>query len=292
MARRQPTIDSSHIPWDKSWIIRMGLLDLIHGRTQIAEFLQIEHANLSDDLLALERTLESWDNDQPIDVGESGTLYRLLQFTAWKQGTHRQFIKHGTLRDRPIASDPSIVHKSQETLLSLDNQTSQWASAAALNGDTERVAHPPYKLALTYLAIDHWRAQINRGHNWIPRRDETIRAQADAFVQAREGKPLTFSPQQAEDYCFARAFKLMAPDEGKRRWPALVGHESNRIKEMETQLQQANSGKPITSRDHRVVQAIAMFGAIANDPLDFMCPECVRKSWPQFWRFLEEYSAS
>ena len=279
--------DTHYIPWDKSWIIRMGILDLIHDRTQIIDFLQTEHTNLSDDLLALASALHAWHSNQPIDVGESGTLYRFLQFTAWKQGTDKEFIKHGTLRDRPITSDPSIVHKSQENLLSLDNQTSQWASAAALNGETERVAHPPYKLALTYLAIDHWQSLTGRGHDWIPRRDETIRAQAEAFVQAQEGKPVTFSPQQAEDYCFARAFGLMTAAEGLKRWPALIGHESNRIKEMETQLERARTGQTITSHDHRVVQAIAMFGSTQKMALSYEHPKCVRKSWPQFWTFLE-----
>lgn len=276
----------TYIPWDKSWIIRMGILDLVHGRSQIASFLSDEHAHLSDDLLALDRAITSWHAGKPIDVGESGTLYRLLQFTAWKQGLEKKFVTSGTLQDRPISSDPSIAHMPQEILLSLDNHTSQWASAAALNGDPLRIARPPFKLALTYLALEHWRAQTRAGNDWLPRRDETIQKQVEAYSRALHGEALDFVPEQAEDYCFARAFDIMTSEEGKKRWPALVGHETNRITEMETQLEYMKSGSKITSHDHRVVQAIAMLGNVRGQELSFSNPGCVRKSWPQFWEFL------
>ncbi len=276
----------TYIPWDKSWIIRMGILDLIHDRPQIASFLSDEHAHLGDDLLALERAIASWHAGKPIDVGESGTLYRLLQFTAWKQGLEKKFVTRGTLRTRPIASDPKLVNLSQEILLSLDNHTSQWASAAALNGDPLRIARPPFKLALTYLAIDHWQTQTRSGNNWVPKRDDTIQKQAEAYTRTLHGKALDFVPEQAEDYCFARAFEIMTSEEGKKRWPALIGHETNRITEMETQLEYMKSGSKITSHDHRVVQALAMLSKARGIKLTFSHPDCVRKSWPQFWEFL------
>ncbi|MCC7543806.1 hypothetical protein IT415_03850 [bacterium] len=106
--------NNQYTPWDKSLIIRLGLLDIIHGRTQIIDFLHAERDHLSDDLLALERALQTWHTDQPVDVGESGTLYRFLQFTARRKGLHKDFVTHGTLRDRPITGNPGIAHQPQE----------------------------------------------------------------------------------------------------------------------------------------------------------------------------------
>ena len=95
----------------------------------------------------------------------------------------------------------------------------------------------------------------------------------------REGR-MDFSPQQPEDYCFARAFGHITAEDGKNRWPSLKGHESDRISEMEQALQETE----INSRDHRVVQAIAMR---KKNKVKVRYPDSVNKSWPQFWRFLQ-----
>ena len=67
---------------------------------------------------------------------------------------------------------------------------------------------------------------------------------------------------------------------GERRWSSLKGHESDRITEMERELQE----RIVITRDHRVIQAIAM---LRQSKANFVHPDCVKKSWPQFWRFLE-----
>ena len=69
------------IPLDKSSIIGMGLLDIINGYKDIETFLG-QQKILSENLLALKRASELWRTNEPIDVGESGTLYRLLQFAS------------------------------------------------------------------------------------------------------------------------------------------------------------------------------------------------------------------
>ena len=108
------------LPLDKSWIIRMGLLDIIHAYKDIKAFLD-KQTDLSDDLLALKRASEIWDSDEPVDVGESGTLYRLLQFASWKLNLNKKFIKKGTLKDRKITNVPSIINLNTNELLKLDN---------------------------------------------------------------------------------------------------------------------------------------------------------------------------
>lgn len=279
-------IKNNFIPLDKSWIIRMGILDIIHGKKDISIFLD-KQKNLSDDLLALKRAADEWNKNKPINVGESGTLYRFLQFVSWKQKLNKKFITKGTLAKRKITNNSKIINLSQPQLLKLDNKTSQWASVVALCGDKKRLKNAPYKLQLTYEAIGHWNSQRKKGKSWIFRYDETILAQAETLLKLLNGKKANFFPQQAEDYCFAFIFGYITKKEGQLRWPSLKGHESNRIKEMSEMLDAAKKGKTIISKDHRVVQAIAMWRKLNNKKVKILYPNSVKKSWPQFWKFLK-----
>lgn len=275
---------SAYLPLDKSWIIRLGVLDILHNRKQIITFLE-NQKNLSTDLQALLHVASEWNTQERIHLGESGTLYRFLQFASWKLLLQKEFIREKTLLGRKITSNPSIINFSQTELLKLDQGTSQWASAAVLLGDTERVHNPPYKLAITYEAIAHWNERTTQGKDWEPRYDKTIEQQAQAFTTWIHTSKMQFQPEQAEDYCFARAFRIITKEKGAKRWPSLAGHESNRLLEMETAIQEAEHKQPISSQDHRVVQAIAMRYHML--PLIYLHPEAVNKSWPEFWNFLQ-----
>ena len=261
----------------------MGILDLIAGREADTISWLNDQKTLNDDLQMLQGALRNWSTKDAIMVGESGTLYRYLQFTSWKQQLNKKFILTGTLKNRAINREPSVINLSQSELLTLDHSTSQWASAAVLNGDKTRLNGPPYKLNLTYEAVDHWNSCRADNKMWKPNLDETIHKQAQAFLSDIP----QFIPEQAEDYCFARAFNLIDQKEGAERWPSLYGHESNRITEMEKALDQLHYGNEVTSRDHRVVQAIAMLAEKQQLNVKFKHPNAVNKSWPQFWLFLE-----
>jgi hypothetical protein len=269
-----------YIPLDKSWIIRMGILDLVNGYDTCINFLRKEQC-LNEDLGSLLCASEKWGLEKEITVGESGTLYRFLKYASWKLGADKKFILEGTLRNRSICDDSSIINWPLEKLLTLDNGTSQWASASVLLGNDERIENPPYKLQVTFDAVQHWEQARKAGKTWVPRYDETIKTQASAYLNWLRTGRMNFEPQQAEDYCFARAFGLMTSEEGEAKWPSLRGHESDRIAEMEIALQQSE----VTSKDHRVVQAIAMR---RNSAYGFINPDCVRKSWPKFWEFLKD----
>ena len=263
----------------------MGMLDLVSGHDDILKNLN-EREVLSDDLEALGRVVRSWKISQAIDVGESGTLYRFLQYLSWKSGAQKIFLKRGTLVERSITGDPAIVSLPQKALLLLDNGTSQWASAAALFGDEERIPNPPYKLQLTYDAIAHWSARRTQGRAWDTRSDDTITDQARYFLEYRAGERSRFAPKQAEDYCFARAFGLMNAKEGERRWPSLRFHESDRIVEMERSLELLESTGRIDAKDHRVVQSLVLLAEASAIPYHVTFPNAVNKSWPEFWGFL------
>src|SRR3989344_406940 len=132
------------IPLDKSWIIRMGVLDVLNDRPESISFLKSQK-ELSEDLKALYQAALEWPLKNKIHVGESGTLFRFLQFASWKYKLDKTFVKEGTLLNRKICDNPNIVNFSLKELLKLDNNTSQWASAAVLTGNTERLEDLPYK---------------------------------------------------------------------------------------------------------------------------------------------------
>lgn len=274
------------MPLDKSWLTRVGVLDIINGYPDIGEFLS-KQTNLNGDLLALKNASEVWGTNAPIKVGESATLYRLLQFVSWKFNLNKVFIKEGTLKDRSITNNPNIVNFSLEELLKLDNQTTQWATASVIAGNKQYISNPPNKLQQTYDAVDHWNIQRQTGLVWEPHYDETIQRQVETFLEMKKNKKTLFVPLCSDDYCFARVFEYINKEKGAKEWPSLQGHETNRIEEMEKAILEAERGKEITSKDHRVVQALAMWAIINNKKLNFMYPEAVNKSWPEFWEFLD-----
>ncbi|MDP1689498.1 MAG: hypothetical protein Q8L47_05250 [bacterium] len=285
-----------YIPLDKSWIIRMGVLDIINGYDDINKFLD-NQKGLSDDLLALKRASESWSplhnasanqrtSNESIDVGESGTLYRLLQFASWKLNLNKKFILRGTLKKRNIVNDASIINLSLGELLKLDGGTSQWATAAVLLGNKEKMVNLPYKLNLTYEAVQYWKGQRAKRLSWKSKYDETILRQAKTYLALLQRRKEAFKPEQAEDYCFARIFNFITRAEGEKKWPNLRNHESNRIVEMEKMIEKSKLAKIVNSRDHRVVQAVIMWSKVNMIPVKVSHPKAVNKSWPEFWNFI------
>jgi len=273
------------IPQDKSWLIRMCILDLLSGPKGRAASVLKYQKNLGGDLLALKEVCETWETDRKHNIGESATLFRFLQFIIWNFELDKKLIKSKTLLNRDICKDPSIVKWNQRDLLTLDNETSQWASAAVLCGDRERLRQPPFKLKASYDSWDEWSFW-----GWNPRVDQTILRQAQSFNRGMTTGTVRFSPEQSEDYCFARAFGIMDAKQGSRRWASLIGHESNRIVEMETMLKKYEDGEVIDSKDHRVVQAIALKSLFDNKPCQFSHVDCVRKTWTLFWDFHAYYN--
>src|SRR3990167_5013000 len=281
------------IPLDKSWIIRMGVLDLVNGRNDIKDFLD-QQTDLGDDLLALKRVVAVWNTDEPIDVGESGTLYRILQFISWKMGRDKKFITRGTLteREKNMPNNPNIVNLNLRELRALPDDTSQRVPAALLSGSEEPIPENiDYEVKITTVeALKHWKKQREGGLVWQAKYDETLQNQAKAFLELQSGIKASFIPVHSEDYCFARVFGYMTKEEGKVKWSKLQGHETPRLDEMEKVIVQAEADEPIDSRDHRVVQAMAMWGVVNKKELNFTpdARKAVNKSWPQFWEFLKE----
>lgn len=279
-------IVEGYIPFDKSWMIRVGVLDLVNGYDDTINYLTRNSEKLSDDLQALLRASNQWDLGESIDVGESGTLYRFLRFASWKLQKNCKFILQKTLKERQICTNKDIINYSLEDLLKLDHRTSQWASAAVLLGNYEKVEDPPIKLQLTYKAVNHWKQQRQQGKRWRPLYDKAILKHARTFLKILKGKNPSFALEHSEDYCFARAFDFITSKEAAELWPSLRGHETDRIEEMDRVIISASEGKEIDSKDHRVVYSAAMLQKVKGYPIKIKHPKVVNKSWPQFRRFL------
>jgi len=264
----------------------MGVLDLTNGYSDIKTFLE-KQEDLGDDLLALKRVAENWMSNSPLDVGESGTIYRFVKFHDWKNKITRTIIKRGTLESRSICDNPRIINYTLQKLLELDNKTTQWATMAYLLGDRRKVSNPPVKLGVTYEAVKDWETARKDKNCWQSRDDKTLENQARAFVNLMKTGIISFKPEQAEDYCFARVFGLMTSEKIEEIFPSLRGHETDRIEEMETAIQEADKKGYVSSRDHRIVQAIAMRMSYMGDKVAFENPNCVSKSWPKFWDFMD-----
>jgi hypothetical protein len=274
-----------HIPLDKSWAIRCLCLDIIHGYTDAKSILS--GYELSDDIENALGACLNWNVSDEIFVGESGTLYRFLKYINIVKKTKKKFIITGTLLNRNISDDKSVVNLGIKDLLTFENNTSQWASAAYLCGvkfDTSMEV--PYKLQLTVEAVKHWNERRKAGKAWEPRLDPTIENQAKAFIAMRNGENIDWTPSHSEDYCFARVFGLITSDEGLKRWPNLTNHETNRIDEMENAIKTFECDQTCISKDHRVVQAMTMFALVKGFPITTKHIDAVNKSWPEFWKFI------
>ena len=283
-----PAVLEATVPADKTITRTKIALDDREGFTDTAEILASYPYQLPEDVISFHRALRQYRASLPVEVGEGGAGYRSLLYLSHLERKPTVFIKSGNLIPRPIYEDADLVTMSDEELLTLDDETSQYGSAR-ITWDPFAKMKPElvqskFKLALVETAIHDWYTARREGRRWQVQSDATIYRQAAAYFECLTTAQIDFAPMQSEDYCFARAFGVMTAEEGLARWPTLPGHESNRITEMELAINQATSEDGIvTSNDHRVVQAVALRFGLPKSR--FAHPDCVAKSWPLFWEF-------
>jgi hypothetical protein len=66
-------------------------------------------------------------------------------------------------------------------------------------------------------------------------------------------------------------------------YPTVEGHETDRFKEMERVISLVDKGKPIDSKDHRVVQSIVMREIFFRGDYKVIYQDAPNKTWPGFW---------
>ena len=292
-----------------SWDIRMGILDMQKGRTRIIDYLK-GLPELNGDRKALQNLVNGWHSNGPIDVLDSGTVYRQTRWGLWTIGSDREIVISGeTLPTRVpnMTNNPEIIHLNLHDLLQLDGDpnytgdakypgTSQWATASSLFGNPERLDDAPFYLDITFDAKDDY--ELTDGL-WLPKKDPTQATQVEAFKTLYNGDDWEPSAKQRKDcdlYCFFRTFDYMTREEGEREWSHIKGHESNRLDEMEKQLENYKEGRIIDTKDHRVVHALALKMIIDNPEITFEEVKArftdfdsTNKKWTQFGPMLEDF---
>lgn len=274
------------LAFEKSWYVRLGLLDLIAERDTTARSLNAYAGPLSNDLTVVRDTMPLiLGGEKHIDVGEGGTWARFLQFASAKYGWGLVLEKSGSLSGRPDEFTPDSLTAPLAHLGRMNRQSSQIASAAVLSGSKEPIPqNASYHLRMSYEAKDFWN-QNQDMDVWPEQRDRTFRRQAIAWIGWLATGRMEFSPIQPEDYVFARVFGIMTPrDAQSLGWYSLAGHESNRFDDLEEAIADAYAGNVVSINDHR--PNIALRWKFGPD-LRLARLESISKSWPhsQFNQF-------
>jgi hypothetical protein len=282
---KSPSVKAGYIPIDKTDTINKMLMDLFHGRGYDSiDF--VKNSNpyaLPADVKQAAVAIEDWGDRMPVRVGQSGKLLRSLKFYAWETGVRKKFVIEGTLKHRKICDDPKIVDYSQEKLLGLDDDTTQFASAKVLLGDEYRMKDPPFKLKQAYDSYREWNESREKGERWKTKPDSTIARQADAIMYYVKCGSTVSMPVQPEDYPLYRVFGNITAAEGDAMWGRrLRNHESDRIQETENTIKEVQRRDPISSRDHRVIVAGVVLQIRMRHKIEATYMEEVGKSWPQF----------
>ena len=280
----------AYIPIDKTDTINKMLMDLFYGRASdaIAFVTNYEPQDeLPQDVKYAGLALQDWIAGEPVRVGQAGKLIRSLSFYSWNLGTSKDFIREGTLDNRYICNDPRIITYSQRQLLELKDETTQFASAKVLLGDHERLTDAPFKLVQAYDSFDEWHCARRDGKMWSTKSDITLERQAHAMIEYVLTGDTDFPLVHPEDYCVGRSMGKITPEEGLIRWKRLQNQESKRIDATEVALTEAESGLPITPRDHRVIMGGVLRQIKLGEPINAVYMHEVGKSWPQFPKFAE-----
>ena len=302
---QQELIDQKLIPLFKSWMIRMGCLDMVHGYDDIVKFVETTDLPLNYDIEATAKAAKQWlAGEQSIDVGESGTLARFAKYANWKFGLGKDFIYHGTLKTRKIFDyDELSTNDTIDYLLTLDGGTTQVASAAITYGHTGTTSN---LAALMYLQVSvearpHYHERRAAGKTWDIRFDPTLGAQCEDFLSRIRTGEGTLDPDtiDCDLYLYMRALEIMSREEGENKWPHMTNHESSRFVEMDKQLNNYYAGREITTKDHRVVSSIEELfelqkrgliqipkGKLPQKPV-FTNYGCVGKAHPQHPQFMQ-----
>jgi hypothetical protein len=290
------------IPLDKSWLIRMGILDLTRGfgSRDLLNFLN-SCENLGNDLEALKRIALVWDTNEPFDVGESGTIYRFIKFYLLKNNIDREIKISETLihRVKKMNINYDMINWPLAKLGTLEGGTTQWQTMAILLGNKEKLSEIPFYLQKTYDAIQHWEEKRKNGQMWIAQKDPTLLVQSTLYLNFLKNGKIDLIPTKLGDcdlYCFLRAFDAVGKKWAEKNWPQLSEHESSRFEEMERTLLELEKGETISTKDHRVVQAEAMLLLSKSHSISvesikqrFDNPQCVNKTWKSFWSLAMPY---
>jgi hypothetical protein len=281
-----------HVPTDKARLFRYSTIEARYGDITVAQEVIRGIPRPGDDIMAQGRVLASLLKDEPLDVGESGTAYRIWQLPDWRHGWGRVFIKRGTLvrRAQEMPSKAEVLAcRGQRELTRLADRTSQWATAAVLDGDAERLTEDvDPKLQLTYDIWDDWHHRQITGEPWTAEKDTVLDRQVNHFLHLYLfGEDIGYEVTEAEEFPYGFYFGNVGLEEAQDRFASLPHHESNRLVEVPRALELARVGEPIAVDDHRIIQMVGFFGLLTGTEVYFEHPEAVNKTWPGYFDLIQ-----
>lgn len=166
----------------------------------------------------------------------------------------------------------------------LDTTSSQYSSAKILLMDNflfERTLHHSDKISdqIAYTCRILW--NIDKVNLDVPDPSES---EQFMFYMANT----YLNPNNPENIPLQVVFGYMTIAEAVSKFPQIKHHESDRSISIPRALAEMRCNTPISTDDHRVVKAIAMYCGKHGIPVKFEHPECVSKSNPNFWECLEQ----
>lgn len=265
------------LPLDKSWIKCITVLEMQEGYGSdgaVRNFLNSYPDNeMSDDVKACRDVLNALHNKSNVfPVRNFRSL--AVALTCLKSIDRNNILLGSQLRRRKL----------------IDENSSQLKSAKMLTGKKEQVlADYPNIHDMPYHVYMAYEAETFRyDKTTIYREDRTLTKQFAYFINKLQDKDTKLEVNSAEDVPLAYMFGEIELSEIKSTYPQMVNHESNRIDELNAVTRTPGASQIMYTDDHRIVMACEMFGIVNDSQYKFMHPECVNKSFPNFFKYIKE----
>ena len=326
ITQRSLLIDKGYIPLDIPWTINIGILELINDRDYILDVLK-KQKELPTELRKFYELVKKWKipSDKRVVETDSELIYKSLTIANLRGKIQKNIIKKGILSDKYFnepqiekiirnennrfksldaklktersdfakhkkpkstnkgLEDIKIKREGLEKMLSFDQERNGWAVAYILANEikTNSVEYP--LLEPSFRAVRHLQERKDLGvRSWRIRYDDSVLRQAENFVSLTDSGKINFHVKSSNDYPFARVFDIGNPADLRKKYTIYQEETDKAMAEYEGNV-------PVTSTNERVVQAIAMGASFFGRKVEFKHPDCAGESWPQFWRFLEDY---
>ena len=259
--------------YNKSIIVKATLLEFIANSYVIEPFLRSRFFDLPQDAQACYLALCNREKVS-LPVGNCRSLLIGLKY----------LIQEDKI---PVYN---LVMGEQLKKRKLDKNSSQWSSIKVLCG--EKVRDNRYHVNLARRVKDVWdNGDLDK---LLMEDDHTLKNQIkyalDLNFRIKNLRLFEYDNlKNPEDAPFAVVFDQITIKQALKKFPTLRHHESNRVKELRKSIYQYENEELVTTDDHRIVMAIALYEKFKRSGKPnhlFAHPECVAKSCPKFWGIL------
>lgn len=279
----------SIIPYDKYWILQMGILDMINDKDSIFIFLE-NNQNITEELKNFKITYLDWTfNKNIVYVGYSNYIYYVLIYIIYKKNLNIELFTDDNIKKINDNEIKKILDFSQNNLIDLGEKDIYYiyfASALILLGDEERLDSPPLFIKKTYKIVDEWNKSYNMDENWDLKYDPIIEHQFNYLKKYNSNNHISFIPKYSEDFFYYSILRDNLKIK-KNSYNCFNKIKQNLLllKEIKDTLYQYKTDKTILSKNDRIIQAIVIKSILEKKNIKVKYPNCVQKSWNNFWNY-------